>query len=383
MARITQIQVRRDTAANWTSQNPTLAEGEVGFEKDTGKFKVGPTGGALWNSITKYAVDASYVTGTSLSTSVTTATGITSVGTLGSLSVTGTTTSGTFSGNGASLTNLNTGNLSGQVAIANGGTGATTAALALSALGGAAKGTNNDITSLTALSTPLTAAQGGTGVNNSTNTITVSGGAATLQSQTSVSATYVPVLYYSNAADIAHPSVGTAKQKMFNKAVALAADTAYEYEFYWFITITNNANTAGFSLSANYDSTLSTNGTSQTGLYIHAQYYSASQGTATAVNNAASTFYTYEIAATSGNNLVTISSFGPGGFAGNATVSFRVAGKGIIRTQSAGNFYPGAVIGSLGASAFTTGANSFLRLTPLGPAGSSGAANPIAIGTWA
>lgn len=126
MARITQIQVRRDTAINWFTQNPTLAEGEIGFETNTGKFKVGPTGGALWNAITKYSVDASYVTGTTLSTSVTTATGITSVGTLGALSVTGTTTSGSFSGNGASITFLNAGNLNGAVATAIGGTGATT-----------------------------------------------------------------------------------------------------------------------------------------------------------------------------------------------------------------------------------------------------------------
>jgi hypothetical protein len=37
----TRIQLRRDTAANWTTNNPTLAEGEVGFEKNTNKFKIG------------------------------------------------------------------------------------------------------------------------------------------------------------------------------------------------------------------------------------------------------------------------------------------------------------------------------------------------------
>ena len=35
------IQVRRDTAANWTSNNPILATGELGFETDTGLFKIG------------------------------------------------------------------------------------------------------------------------------------------------------------------------------------------------------------------------------------------------------------------------------------------------------------------------------------------------------
>jgi hypothetical protein len=35
------IQLRRDTAANWTSNNPTLREGEIGIETDTLKMKVG------------------------------------------------------------------------------------------------------------------------------------------------------------------------------------------------------------------------------------------------------------------------------------------------------------------------------------------------------
>jgi len=45
-----QIQYRRGTASQWTSVNPTLADGEPGYETDTGKFKVG-TGTAAWNSL--------------------------------------------------------------------------------------------------------------------------------------------------------------------------------------------------------------------------------------------------------------------------------------------------------------------------------------------
>jgi Major tropism determinant N-terminal domain len=44
------LQQRRDTAANWTSNNPTLAAGEFGLESDTGKFKVG-NGSTAWNSL--------------------------------------------------------------------------------------------------------------------------------------------------------------------------------------------------------------------------------------------------------------------------------------------------------------------------------------------
>jgi hypothetical protein len=44
------IQLRRDTAANWTSANPTLVSGEIGLETDTDQFKVGD-GATAWNSL--------------------------------------------------------------------------------------------------------------------------------------------------------------------------------------------------------------------------------------------------------------------------------------------------------------------------------------------
>jgi hypothetical protein len=50
MAVVTQIQVRRGTAAQWTSTNPTLAAGEFGFETDTNKLKCG-NGSTAWNSL--------------------------------------------------------------------------------------------------------------------------------------------------------------------------------------------------------------------------------------------------------------------------------------------------------------------------------------------
>jgi hypothetical protein len=62
------MQQRRDTAANWTSSNPTLADGEIGIESDTQKMKVG-TGSTAWTSLA-YAA-----TGTV--TSITAGTGLT------------------------------------------------------------------------------------------------------------------------------------------------------------------------------------------------------------------------------------------------------------------------------------------------------------------
>jgi len=47
---IQRIQLRNDTAANWTSSDPTLQAGELGHETDTGKFKLG-TGVLAWTSL--------------------------------------------------------------------------------------------------------------------------------------------------------------------------------------------------------------------------------------------------------------------------------------------------------------------------------------------
>ena len=44
------IQFRRDTASNWTSNNPTLANGEFAIETDTTKYKIGD-GSTAWTSL--------------------------------------------------------------------------------------------------------------------------------------------------------------------------------------------------------------------------------------------------------------------------------------------------------------------------------------------
>jgi hypothetical protein len=46
----TQIRIRRDTAANFTSANPTLALGEIAYETDTRNLKVGD-GATAWTSL--------------------------------------------------------------------------------------------------------------------------------------------------------------------------------------------------------------------------------------------------------------------------------------------------------------------------------------------
>jgi hypothetical protein len=48
------MQQRRGTAAQWTAANPTLAAGEIGFETDTSKFKIG-NGSSNWAALTYFA----------------------------------------------------------------------------------------------------------------------------------------------------------------------------------------------------------------------------------------------------------------------------------------------------------------------------------------
>jgi hypothetical protein len=78
MAVVTQIQVRRGTASQWTSTNPTLAAGEFGYETDTGKIKIG-NGSTAWTSLG--------YTGAGDIEGVTAGTGISGGGTSGTVTV--------------------------------------------------------------------------------------------------------------------------------------------------------------------------------------------------------------------------------------------------------------------------------------------------------
>jgi hypothetical protein len=53
----TRMQQRRGTAAQWTAANPTLAAGEIGFETDTSKFKMG-NGSSNWAALTYFSNNA-------------------------------------------------------------------------------------------------------------------------------------------------------------------------------------------------------------------------------------------------------------------------------------------------------------------------------------
>jgi hypothetical protein len=73
------LQNRRDTAANWTSNNPTLAAGELGLETDTTKYKIGD-GTTAWNSLAyAYTAGAAGATGPTGATGPVGPTGVTGI----------------------------------------------------------------------------------------------------------------------------------------------------------------------------------------------------------------------------------------------------------------------------------------------------------------
>lgn len=81
------IQLKRDSAADWTSNNPTLESGRVGIETDTKRFKIGD-GSTAWTSL-EYENSGEHGAEDTVASATTTAIGAT---TSENVSITGTTT---------------------------------------------------------------------------------------------------------------------------------------------------------------------------------------------------------------------------------------------------------------------------------------------------
>lgn len=69
-----QIQLRRDTAANWAATNSMLVQGEPGLETDTGKIKYGD-GITTWNGLAYHGANPILETAQIISTNLTLSSG--------------------------------------------------------------------------------------------------------------------------------------------------------------------------------------------------------------------------------------------------------------------------------------------------------------------
>tara|TARA_Y100000287_G_scaffold85379_1_gene67803 strand:+ start:297 stop:3224 length:2928 start_codon:yes stop_codon:yes gene_type:complete len=66
---VARIQIRRDTAGDWTAANPTLSAGEMGWESDTSKAKIGD-GSTAWNSLGYFIYNPTFAQVTSKPTTI-------------------------------------------------------------------------------------------------------------------------------------------------------------------------------------------------------------------------------------------------------------------------------------------------------------------------
>jgi hypothetical protein len=119
-----QLQLRRGSAAQWTAANTLLAQGELGLETDTGKLKIGD-GSTVWTSLAYYTAGSAAVTSVNgfTGTVVLTASDISGLGTIATQAANNVTITG------GSITGIT------DLAVADGGTGASTASAARTNLG--------------------------------------------------------------------------------------------------------------------------------------------------------------------------------------------------------------------------------------------------------
>ena len=162
----------------------TIANGGTGLEDtpSSGQLLIGNGSGYTLANLTQGPGVTITNSAGAIEISATGAGSVTSVG------LDGGTTGITISGANP-ITTSGTFTLGGVLNIANGGTGATTAAGARAAFSAAKSGANSDITSLSGLTTPLSPTQGGTGAAASLSGYVIANGSSPYTSAASIPAT--------------------------------------------------------------------------------------------------------------------------------------------------------------------------------------------------
>lgn len=250
------LQLRYDTAANWTSNNPTLLAGEIGIESDTKKMKVGD-GTTAWTSLAyAFVTSGSPAITTSLTTSSTsfdllntTATTLNFAGAATTLNIGATTGTATIN-NPTIIGSQTTQNLFNTVATTINFAGAATALTIGATTGSTTLRNSLMLPAGTTTMAPLDFASG-------TNLTTASAGSLeydgsffyATKETTSGRGTMVAENVFRLASN--GSAIGTAIADFFGttSSINLAASSVYEIEFFAYFTKTT-AGTVTFTLTA-------------------------------------------------------------------------------------------------------------------------------------
>jgi hypothetical protein len=312
------LQLRYDTAANWTSNNPTLLAGEIAIESDTKKMKVGD-GTTAWASLAyAFVTSGSPAITTSITTSSTS---------FDLLNTTATTVN--FAG---AATTLNLGATTGTTTIKN----------ALDLATGTATLAPIQFTAGTNLTTPIA----GTIEYDGTSFYKTNGSA--IRAAAITSHIYKKATTTTLASATTNQSILNATAASAATGIALAAGTTYEFEVRFTLTTSgtvSHTEAVGFYYSGStsfysYEAErrLANVATSAT---IYAQ---AASGT-TLASNVVSTVMTPAITTAQTNAMYTY--------------------RGWVTTNTAGNWTPVIVFSAALGGTSTIGVGATIKITPL------------------
>ena len=301
MPQVTQIQVRRDTTAEWARVDPKLAQGEIGFVTygtDAGKLKIG-NGIDTWSALP-------FVGGNAVPSSP---------------------ISGQFGGTGVANTGR-TITLSGNLAITGGGD------VTLNATGSAA------VTLPSGTSTLAKA----DGTNLAANSLT----ASSLSKYAAA-----PYLWYCPSNDLTCTNGGNIFG--LTNGVLLEANTTYEFQFNWLGYVGATTITNASTLSATFP----------TGVVASLEGYSLFTANATDAGQAAAAVGYFALGPTTRNATFSVAVVGTSPGSGSKYVSINVRGSIIVGNTAGYFNPKLNFAGTGISTSFTTYAGSYMSLRPL------------------